>query len=71
MRGFNEGDPRAVAAGQKGGQIRAQQLGVLQRRKWLARFPEVTPEAARAIYQAGYSAGHQARKRGTRESEAP
>ena len=67
MKGFVKGDPRAIAAGQKGGRIRGQQLQVLAIRKWIARYPDVPAEAARAIYLSGYAAGtqatYQARKR--------
>ena len=66
-RGFTEGDPRAVAAGQKGGLERGKQLGITQRRKWMERFPEVTPEAARAIYQSGYVAGWAAKRNARRQ----
>lgn len=61
VHGFTKGDPRAVAAGKKGGAVSAQRRQQKTIARWLARFPGTTPEAAWLIYRAGYNAGTQAK----------
>lgn len=70
MKGFSVGDPRATLAGKKGGAIR----GAQRRREsiaiWLQRFPGVTADAARTIYQAGYVRGWQCGSKARKRQEA-
>lgn len=67
MKGYPVGDPRAKAAGRRGGSRSGERRGAAARFRWLARFPGVEPRTARMIWSMGYSAGarskYQARKR--------
>lgn len=57
MKGFTPGDPRAVAAGAKGGAIRGAQVQAHAVRTWCQRYPGIDPEIVKAIYVQGYSSG--------------
>lgn len=62
-KGWPTGDPRARAHGQKGGLVRGEQRKRESIALWLQRFPGITPDAAREIYDAGYAAGWQIGRR--------
>jgi hypothetical protein len=57
MKGFSKGDFRASAAGQKGGAIRGTQRQRESILHWTQKFPGVSVEAARAIYEQAYKSG--------------
>jgi hypothetical protein len=61
MKGYPVGDPRARAAGRRGGSRSGERRGAAARFRWLARFPGVKPSEAMQIWRMGYSAGAQSK----------
>ena len=66
MSKFTPNDPNAVAAGQKGGAVRAMEAQWDRERKWVAQG--IRLEAARLIFQEGIEVGDaRGYRRGLRE----
>lgn len=60
-QGYPVGDPRARAAGRRGGSKSGERRGAAARWRWLGRFPGVEPRVAQMIWRLGFSAGSQSK----------
>lgn len=63
MKGFAVGDPRAKAAGQKGGQRAQERQRATIAAWWQAKCPGVPWTTVRALYRLGYGSGWRAGQR--------
>jgi len=68
--GFPCGDPRAHAAGRRGGAASGARRRQITRDRWLRLFPLVPPEDAQRIYDRGYQAGWRQQCAGKRTTPA-